>query len=324
MAGHFYAIGGNGSNGKFGDSADGLSWTVNSPGTLDTSPTGFAYSPTLQLFISGGTASTINRASDGHGTWSGAASEPFPGSTRMCSWSPELSLFIAGGEGSGASSAVLASSTDGSNFTSRITLQGSPRGAVWVSSIPLWVAACSASTSAPPLNYATSPDGITWTARLITGSFVTLNDVAWSPTLGLFAMVGRIGSNAAIWTSPDGTTWTSRTATALGTNHVWAVCWSETVGKFVAGGLSGDLGYSSDGVTWTAATSPFGGTAVNGIAYGAGLFVAVGDSGKIASSSDGITWTLGTSGFSTTNITEIIWVESTNRGLVVRGQIIYR
>jgi hypothetical protein len=63
-------------------------------------------------------------------------------------------------------------------------------------------------------------------------------------------------------------------------------------GKFVAGGGSGKMAYSEDGVTWTSvADSKFGTSYINAITYGDGRFVAVGGSGKIAYSDNGVIWT---------------------------------
>jgi hypothetical protein len=66
-------------------------------------------------------------------------------------------------------------------------------------------------------------------------------------------------------------------------------------GKFVAFG--GGLAYSDDGMTWTqveAAGRPFGAGSIGGVAYGNGRFVAYGGSGMTAYSDDeGATWTLG-------------------------------
>jgi len=62
--------------------------------------------------------------------------------------------------------------------------------------------------------------------------------------------------------------------------------------KFVAGGQSGKMATSTDGVTWTAVSnSTFGTSHIYAIAYGNNKFVAVGDYGKIATSSDGTSWT---------------------------------
>jgi hypothetical protein len=63
-------------------------------------------------------------------------------------------------------------------------------------------------------------------------------------------------------------------------------------GKFVAGGESGKMAYSSDGKTWTAVSnSTFGTNDINAIAFGGGKFVAGGENGKMATSTDGVTWT---------------------------------
>lgn len=59
-------------------------------------------------------------------------------------------------------------------------------------------------------------------------------------------------------------------------------------GKYVAVGSS--FSYSSDGITWTNAISPFGNNAM-AVVYGGTKFVAVGEYGRAAYSTDGITWT---------------------------------
>ena len=73
--------------------------------------------------------------------------------------------------------------------------------------------------------------------------------------------------------------------------YIYSLCYGN--GKFVAGGDSGKIAYSSDGITWTAvADSPFGSSLVDSLCYGGnGKYVAGGGSGKMAYSTDGITWT---------------------------------
>lgn len=58
---------------------------------------------------------------------------------------------------------------------------------------------------------------------------------------------------------------------------------------------------------FTARTSGFGASAINGLAYGAGKWVAVGASGKIYTSTDQVTWTARTSGFSSSTIYGVFW-----------------
>lgn len=76
----------------------------------------------------------------------------------------------------------------------------------------------------------------------------------------------------------------------------------------VAGGASGRIVTSPDGVNWTVQTSPFGVSFWEGSAYSPELdiFVASGDAGKIAYSSNGTTWTLGT-GAGTGHKQDVAW-----------------
>jgi hypothetical protein len=125
---------------------------------------------------------------------------------------------------------------------------------------------------------ATSPDGITWTARTIpAGTYyaVTIN------SSGLFCAVG---DSSVCATSPDGITWTARTIPA-GDYYGVTV---NTSGLFCAVG-SGVCATSPDGITWTARTIPVGSyrsVTINS----SGLFCAVGIN-VCATSPDGINWT---------------------------------
>ena len=61
-------------------------------------------------------------------------------------------------------------------------------------------------------------------------------------------------------------------------------------GTFVAGGSSGTIIHSAEGVTWTNAET---GTTLwlFGLTYEKGLFIACGEAGTIRTSTDGATWT---------------------------------
>lgn len=120
---------------------------------------------------------------------------------------------------------------------------------------------------------------------------------AWSPELGLFAVVGSAGTGNRIMTSPDGQTWTLR---SFATDVFWRdITWSSTLGIFAAVGNSQTAMTSADGITWTARTMSTN-SAWWGIAWSPtlNLFVAVGAQ-VAASSPDGITWTDRTAGFIT-------------------------
>ena len=74
------------------------------------------------------------------------------------------------------------------------------------------------------------------------------------------------------------------------TTSVRSICYGN--GKYVAASYGNCMAYSTDGVNWTALTTPaFGTSAIFSICYGDGKFVAGGQHAKIAYSYDGITWT---------------------------------
>lgn len=219
----------------------------------------------------------------------------------------------------------------------------------WNGSIYVLVGPPTTSTGAGEIF--TSSDGITWTKRTTVNA--TLHSVAWSPSLGLFAAVGRNPANTAqiIVTSPDGITWTSRssgsTATlnkviwtgsnflAVGNNQVvvsstngvtWSTIYTGTTNyhfrsvlwdgsKYVAAGSSGLNGIytSSTGTAWTARTSP---NSLYGVTWSGSLYVAVGFDGN-ATSTDGLSWTSYTAPFS--SVWRSVTFDGTNFYAGLRG-----
>ena len=97
-------------------------------------------------------------------------------------------------------------------------------------------------------------------------------------------------------------------------------------GVYVAGGGSGRVSSSTDGIRWTTRTS---GTTnqINSMAYGNGVFVRVGIVGTIGTSTDGVTWTVRTSG-TTSRIEKVAFGNGTfvygQSGGGVAGQIVGR
>lgn len=97
----------------------------------------------------------------------------------------------------------------------------------------------------------TSTDGVTFVNQgnlLPAGAWI---DVAWSPTLNLFAAVTGAG---AVATSPDGLVWTPR---AAGLTGAFNIAWVSRFAKFYAfqQGFNVNAGMSSpDGVNWSPVT----------------------------------------------------------------------
>lgn len=113
---------------------------------------------------------------------------------------------------------------------------------------------------------ATSPDGVTWTARTLPGTATHWSSVTWSPELGIFCAVAgaiqkgqsgtRTTNRAAI--SSDGINWTSVT---LPSTVAWTcITWSPDRGIFliVTAASGGRSAYSSDGIIWTTDTNMSG------------------------------------------------------------------
>lgn len=140
--------------------------------------------------------------------------------------------------------------------------------------------------------HASSPDGVTWTARTTP---ISVSGVAFGG--GIFAAVG---TNNAV-SSTDGITWTTRT--------IPAGAWDTIIyggGMFVAIDRVGGVGASgvvtsTNGIDWV--YRAFSSTYVTyDIAYGNGMFVIMPYNGPtlVITSTDGITWTAKSSTFHST------------------------
>lgn len=154
-------------------------------------------------------------------------------------------------------------------------------------------------------------------APLASGVPTLWQGVCWSEELQLFAGVAAGASGTQVMTSPDGFTWTIRTT---GTNrHYTSICWSPSVGLFVAvnqdTGITAGVITSPDGITWTARVTP--NIAANGAWQAVcwspdlNLFVAVGATNDsthaVMSSTNGTTWTLHVTPSSTVTYQSVCW-----------------
>jgi len=135
----------------------------------------------------------------------------------------------------------------------------------------------------------TSEDGIIWIGR--TGVVGLWQEVCYGN--GIFVAVGISGTNKVMY-SANGIDWTG---VNCGLDQAWiSICWSDTVGLFVAVASSGTgnrVMTSPDGINWTSRTSAADNT-WQSVCYGGGLYVAVASDGTYRSmySANGIDWAL--------------------------------
>jgi len=161
-----------------------------------------------------------------------------------------------------------------------------------------------------------SSDGQTFSQTTVPG---TANDI-WDIIKqgSTYYAVGRSGTiltSPDILTAPAGPTWTqiiSGNAGANTSSNLNAIAFLN--GKFIAVGNQSRILTSPDGATnnWTSITTPLGGMAIFGVAYGNGTYVAVGGSNNqnspvayILTSPDASTWTQRNA-----------WTNNTFRGVV--------
>jgi photosystem II stability/assembly factor-like uncharacterized protein len=91
---------------------------------------------------------------------------------------------------------------------------------------------------------ATSPDGITWTQRVLPGGGSAWQSIAWNGTV--FCAIAQ--SSTLVGTSPDGITWTQR---VLPVSATWfSIAWNGSIFCVIANGSSIAV-TSPDGILWT-------------------------------------------------------------------------
>lgn len=149
---------------------------------------------------------------------------------------------------------------------------------------------------------ATSSDGITWSDHSIPSEAISLVNVAWSPTLAIFAAAG-FGNTAWAYSSDNtATSWTASLPFSDANINFGKLRWLND--RFVSVGYStsnGPLFYSTNGSTVTAGLPAVSADniSLNEVAYGNSAYVAVGyDNANsqtcIYYSTDGSTWSLAT------------------------------
>ena len=262
-------------------------------------------SPLSPIYVVGGSGSFANEMAYSTDTtsWKGVGNvnTVFSGSSAdVYALRTNGSIWVAGGQsGNNVSiSSRVATSTDGINWTGVTSMDdyiGSnvPRDIGWNGTYFLLGGVSGATTDAVYL----STDGNAWVQSSNLKTMMQV-PIGFSYGNGRDVAVGQLLTAPQICISLDyGVTWIPSTnPTSIFTSRVDGVAFSPILNRFVAVGVGNTIGYSTDGLTWSASTGGTlftGGTLIKTIAYSNTLdrFVAGGTAGVVAVSTDGITWT---------------------------------
>lgn len=147
---------------------------------------------------------------------------------------------------------------------------------------------------------ATTTDGVTFTPRTTGLGATGARYIRYFPDAGLFVAATTVGTLA---TSPSATAWTSRVA---GSPGIRSICGA--AGKYLLGGVAGDIRVSDDLMTWRPPASKPAELTGNivGADYIEGRFVLVDANGVLAESADAEHFTLITSRFPFDQIAKVI------------------
>jgi photosystem II stability/assembly factor-like uncharacterized protein len=123
----------------------------------------------------------------------------------------------------------------------------------------------------------TSPDGTTWTVRS-SGTTESLESVAWNGSTMVAVGYDYGADDPLVLVSSDGVGWTPVSMAAFPDARLMAVEW--TGSRFVAGGVSGHIFTSPDGLSWSHHQISVSGI-VYGLCWDGSRLVAVGDGGMV-------------------------------------------
>jgi hypothetical protein len=271
--GSMWVAAGSGTN-TLAYSYDGLTWSGSTNGNSIISGLVQSVAWNGTIWVAGGNGTNFLAYSNDGLTWSASTNgnSIFTASVQSVAWNG--SMWIAAGSGTN----VLAYSNDG------LTWSGSTNGnsifttigysVAWNGS--MWVAGGLGTNT-----LAYSNDGLTWSASTNGNSIMNNGaySVAWNGSMWVAA---GSGTNRLAY-SNDGITWSASTngnsiftAGGFGTPSVYDVIWNGT--KWVAVGASNPSGfstspaiaYSTDGLTWSAATNTSSVFGTNGGVYSIG------------------------------------------------------
>ena len=248
-------------------------------------------------------------------------------------YSPALNIAVAISNGTDNNNQNIVTSGDGGATWARRTYPSAGAG-VWTLTDVCWCAGLGlfiiVGTAGPTSSsrIMTSPDGINWTTRTLPNTVVSLNGVCCGTISGSDYIVA-VGTGNAFYTSTDGINWTSQTGPT--TSQTWSsVCWNSGQSTFVAcangGGGANNIAYSTNGTSWTNASTGGSGYAWVRIGYSSDLnqmMVVGGNTGVFCYSAAGsiTSWTQAFAGGN--NFTDLCWSHDYTTWVLVGNGSLY-
>jgi uncharacterized delta-60 repeat protein len=286
--GKFVAVG---NAGTILTSTDGLTFTAVASSTT-SNLFGVNYLPASSTWVAVGAASTVRMSTDNAATWTTPAGTLSPVNSDFYSVAENANLTAITGQYGRIFLRGAAASFDLNGWeTAGQTVQSDVFGIInyvdWDATTNQFIA-----VGANGNVHGSSADGSSWNRRAQTGgNFLT----QWTRFGGTLL---ASGSGGLVLSSTDGGyNWINNATTAISTqfNSI-----TNGAGRAVVVGNGGNIFTSTNGTTWTAATSGIT-EPLRRITYANGQFVAVGgaDNGssiRILTSTDGLTWTARTAG----------------------------
>lgn len=240
--------------GKLATSQDGITWTQRTStfGTDIILDVAFGNG----IWCAVGAAGKMATATDPTGTWTSRTSGF--GTERITGISYANGIWVA----LGLNGTIRTATDPTGTWTARTsTLTAGGGRPTWNQPQSIWIAGIDGTSATGAL--ASSPDGITWTARNIPNVSAGALQFAVGHTTSVVALFYTIaGLSYDVATSTDGITWTDRAKPT----PAWTECniATDDLGTMATYGASSIM-TSTDGITWTSRTAPA--FVVNGITH---------------------------------------------------------
>jgi hypothetical protein len=267
-------------------SVDGINWT--GLGSAIFSTAGRKAFWNGKMWVAGGSGTNSLAFSYDGLSWVGLGSSIFTGANGCFSICYNGSIWVAVGQGT----TTIAYSTDGTTWRS---VAGSAAIFTSYGTSIAWNGSVFLANGIGGNSMATSQNGITWTGVPSVTSYASVG-TNYSATNGSL-WVASVGSNVGLIYTNDitgRTGWTAVNPSPF-TTSCTNVLWNGQIWVAGGSGTTGNLAYSTNGITWTNTSFP---SAVSDICWTGSRFVAIG-TGRIGYSTDGITWFSNPSVFST-------------------------